>query len=107
MAPLFGYGHIQLAICMINKNQLASSFQKFLKDPVVASNKASVRVTAKLSHSNDGSCPYCSKAMTRTNCCGQEVYICEDDRAVFPLPDSMLTNAEDSPVDYPAPIFPI
>lgn len=88
---------------MINKTQLASSFQRFLKEPLIAATTSSTRVTSKLSHPTDGSCPYCSKAMTRTNCCGQEVYICQDDRAVFPLPDSMLT----SPTEYLAPVFPI
>ena len=77
---------------MINKNQLQSSFQRFL--PVTATSSSlttPAKVTAKMSHPTDGTCPYCSAPMTFTYSCGQKVYICIDDRAVFPLPDDMLT----------------
>ena len=45
------------------------------------------RVVAKMDHTNPKQCPYCKKELESTECCGTEVYICHDDRAVFPIPD--------------------
>ena len=51
------------------------------------------KVTAKLNFSAVGVCPYCSKPMGRVICCDQEVFLCEDDRFVSPLPNEELPAA--------------
>lgn len=48
------------------------------------------RVTARLNYSVVGVCPYCEKPMGRVNCCDQEVFLCEEDRFVSPLPNDEL-----------------
>jgi hypothetical protein len=67
-------------------SNLDQSFSRFLKPvPVKAST-----VTARLENTVSGTCPYCKDLMTKTSCCDQQMYICEKDRAVFPLENSSL-----------------
>ena len=50
-----------------------------------------VSVTARLNYSAVGVCPYCNEPMGRVECCGQEVFYCEADRNVAPLPNTELS----------------
>lgn len=49
-----------------------------------------VPVKARLNYTAVGVCPYCSKPMTKSQACGQTVFVCMDDRSVTPLPNSDL-----------------
>lgn len=51
---------------------------------------SSVPVRAKLNYTAVGVCPYCNRPMSRTMCCEQEVFLCEDDRFVSPLPNEEI-----------------
>lgn len=50
--------------------------------------KASAPVTARLNYTQVGVCPYCNEPTKKTQCCGQTVFLCENDRFVSPLPNS-------------------
>lgn len=79
--------------------EIASAFKAFQREPRVApGNPASVeakaaepkKVTARLNYSIVGVCPYCDAPMGRVTCCDQEVFLCETDRFVSPIPNEEL-----------------
>lgn len=55
-----------------------------------ASEAPPVVIQARLNYTSVGVCPYCAKPMGRVNCCDQEVFLCESDRFVSPLPNAEL-----------------
>ena len=61
--------------------------QKQEETPVVA---AASPIRARLNYSAVGVCPYCNQPMDRIECCSQEVFLCESDRFVAPLPNEEL-----------------
>lgn len=75
---------------------IKSAFDQF-KEPVKttpvaieAKNEEPIRMNARLNFQAVGVCPYCAKPMTRVQCCDQEVFLCEDDRMVTPLPNAEI-----------------
>jgi hypothetical protein len=86
---------------LASSNQIESAFAKFRRERPESSVEATVpaaieaafqptRVNARLNYSIVGVCPYCEKPMGRVNCCDQEVFLCEDDRFVSPLPNEEM-----------------
>lgn len=82
-------------------NEIESAFAKYRREPSVADKspvaatnvEAAVRptlVNARLNYRIVGVCPYCEKPMGRVNCCDQEVFLCEEDRFVSPLPNEEM-----------------
>lgn len=49
---------------------------------------SATKVTARLNYTSVGVCPYCNQPTTTVECCGQKVFLCEQDRFVAPLPNS-------------------
>lgn len=63
-------------------------------EPVSPKNIEGTRIIAKAGYSVVGVCPYCQVPMSRSTCCGQEVYFCKEDRFVAPLPDEGYSGLE-------------
>ena len=65
-------------------------------DSLTASTKETKPIAerAKLNYSDDGVCPYCSKAMARTFAAGQPIHICRADRYVAPMRNEVLAKVE-------------
>ena len=78
--------------------EIEGAFAKYHREPAKQPATASAllasvpkqRVSARLNYSIVGVCPYCEKPMGRVTCCDQEVFLCEDDRFVSPLPNEEL-----------------
>ena len=49
-------------------------------------------VRARLNYNQIGVCPYCSSVMSKVECCGQTMFVCNSDRFVSPLPNEDLDN---------------
>jgi transposase-like protein len=79
---------------MFPQNSIDKAFSRFLPKPVTKSHTAAAdsSVTAKMDMPHAQQCPYCKSEMTRSNCCGQPVYVCHSDRAVFPVEDAPTTT---------------
>ena len=83
---------------MLAKSEdITSAFAKFRSQrrtapvPVEArSEDTPTKVTARLNFTSVGVCPYCSEPMGRVTCCDQEVFLCENDRFVSPLPNEEI-----------------
>ncbi len=78
---------------MFNPSSIDRAFQRFLSavDPAPTEpekQESASPVTAKMDMTSPEVCPYCKTPMVITQCCGQSMYVCHDDRAVFPLEDS-------------------
>lgn len=72
------------------KNAFAA-FQPAVKPVAPAAAEAitaAAPVRARLNYTDVGVCPYCNQPTKKTMCCGQEVFLCEQDRFVAPLPNS-------------------
>lgn len=76
---------------MIPHFSIEKSFERFMPkapDPVVvASAEEPTPVTSKMDMGSANVCPYCHKPMVITQCCDQPMYVCNEDRAVFPIED--------------------
>jgi hypothetical protein len=68
------------------------SFDRFIPKPpsVEASTIGGLKLSARLENVTPGECPYCKKTMRMTTACGQPMYVCDNDRAVFPLENDKL-----------------
>jgi hypothetical protein len=77
-------------------DDIKSAFSRFVpekKETVIEARtevEEKIPVRAKLDYSKIGVCIYCSKPMSRVICCDQEVFLCEDDRFVSPLPNEEI-----------------
>ena len=83
---------------MLSKPEdITSAFAAFRKTAAVVPSSVEAkteatpqRVVAKLNYQSVGVCPYCAEPMSRILCCGQEVFLCINDRMVTPLPNAEL-----------------
>lgn len=78
-------------------SEIKSAFDKFVRLEAAAApalaekiEPAPMPIRARLNYTSVGVCPYCSKPMGRVVCCEQEVFLCESDRFVSPLPNAEL-----------------
>jgi hypothetical protein len=83
----------------MSSSKLNSIFAQYMEPVSTTPEKVEASATetptpirARLNYNEIGVCPYCSKVMSKTECCGQTMYLCNDDRFVSPLPNAELDS---------------
>ena len=79
---------------------IKKAFSAFQSTPIQPSSSAAPEsivakatpITGRLNYTEVGVCPYCNEPTKKVECCGQTVFLCENDRFVSPLPNSEQTS---------------
>ena len=76
---------------MINVKRMLERINAFAGREVQVKAEPSVpeaRVSARMENTVPGTCPFCQKAMTTAKVDDNEVFLCEADRFVSPMPNT-------------------
>lgn len=71
-------------------SNMIAAFDRWLPKPSVTASVPESKVNARLDITEADLCPYCGDRMRRTTALGVDVFLCDHDRHVAPVPNDKL-----------------